>query len=43
MATAWHKPEDLNTMLRPPIEETLHKAEKNPGLWDTDKWWQEGS
>ena len=40
MAMAMHKPEGLDAMLRPPVRETLREAEKNPDLWDADRWWE---
>lgn len=39
MAMAYHKPEGLEGMLRPPIKETLRDSQRDPGKWDEDRWW----
>jgi hypothetical protein len=39
-AMAFHKPEGIEPMLRPPIQETLREAERDPDKWEADRWWE---
>lgn len=40
IAVAFHKPEDLDKLFKPSVQELAETATKDDTAWETDEWWK---